>query len=375
MRIIADENIPLLQEYFSVFGEVLPVNGRNLRREQLSGADILLVRSVTPVNADLLDETPVRFVGTCTIGTDHLDTAYLGDRHIAHASAPGCNAGGVAQYVLTAVTQLRPAWRTLKIGVIGCGNVGGRLVGLLRKLGVDCIGYDPFLTTSDDLPLVSFDEVLASDVICMHTPLTRSGPHPTEHLIDRIALKKLRPGALLLNAGRGGAVDNAALLAHLESGADLQVVLDVWENEPAINPQLAREVAIGTPHIAGYSSEGRTNGSAMICRELANFLGWPKNQIDRHLATIAAEHRPDFDQIYVEDLEQALGSTYDLEGDHGRLLAAVNSNGPLGLAFDSLRKHYPERHEPFCYSIVPTRADSQMLRELEVVGFQVKSGG
>ncbi len=374
MRIIADENIPLLQEYFSVFGEVLPVNGRKLGRDQLRGADILLVRSVTPVNADLLSETPVRFVGTCTIGTDHLDTAYLDSRHIAYASAPGCNADGVAQYVLTALTQLRPGWRNLRIGVIGCGNVGGRLVRLLRKLGVDCVGYDPFLTTTDALPLVTFDEVLTSDVICLHTPLTRTGPHPTEHLIDAAALNKLRPGTLLLNAGRGGAIDNTALLAHLNSGADLQVVLDVWEKEPGINPQLARKVAIATPHIAGYSSEGRTNGSAMICRELAGFLGWTADRIERHLSAIGAENQPEFDPIPAENLEQALARTYDLEGDHERLMAAVNSDEPLGLAFDGLRKHYPERHEPFCYPIVPARTDSQTLRELEVVGFQLKVG-
>ena len=372
MRIIADENIPLLQDYFSIFGEIVPVNGRNLQREELDAADILLVRSVTPVNADLLAGTRVRFVGTCTIGTDHLDTTWLQSESIAYASAPGCNAGGVAQYVLTALTQLRPGWRNLKVGIVGCGNVGGRIYHLLTKLGVDCVGYDPFLEQSATLRLVSFDELLASDVICMHTPLTRTGPYPTEHMIDGAVLKKLRPGTLLLNAGRGGAIDNAALLAHLQNGAELQVVLDVWEKEPAINPQLARAVAVATPHIAGYSNEGRINGSAMICRELAQFLGWSADRIDQHLAGIEEKIGDNSNEHRVGGLEEAMSCTYDLEGDHQRLMAAVNGDAPLGRAFDYLRKHYPERHEPSWYRVSLAQPDAGAKAQLEAAGFHVQ---
>ncbi len=373
MQIIADENIPLLKEYFSVFGDVVAVNGRNMTAAQLAAAEVLLVRSVTPVNAELLSGAPVGFVGTCTIGTDHIDTGYLQQNHIPYASAPGCNAGGVVQYVLTALTQLRPNWRDLTIGIIGCGNVGGRLYRSLKRLGINCIGYDPFLKSSSDLRLAAFDDVLKADVICMHTPLTRQGPHPTEHMIDREVLSRLQPGCLLLNAGRGGAIDNTALLEHLNSGVDIEVVLDVWEKEPSINAELARKVAIATPHIAGYSNEGRTNGSAMICRELAMFLGWDAARIDRHLAAVAATIPGNNNVLAVESLEDALSQTYDLRGDHQRLMDAVNGPNPLGPAFDGLRKHYPERHEPLWFRVAATGNDQNraMQSQLAAVGFQV----
>lgn len=371
MRIIADENIPFLSEFFSVFGDVVPVNGRNLSGAQLAAADILLVRSVTPVNEVLLANSPVGFVGTCTIGTDHLDTEYLSSAGIAYASAPGCNAGGVVQYVLTALTQLRADWRGLKVGVVGCGNVGGRLCRTLRQLGINAVAYDPLLTVSDDAPLVEFDEVLQADVICLHAPLTRAGDFPTEHMFNQEVLERLRPGTLLLNAGRGGVVDNRALLTHVQQGAALQVVLDVWENEPAIDAELARRIAIATPHIAGYSNEGRTNGSVMICRALAEFLGWNTVAIEQHLATVALKVEGRHGEIAAYSLEQALAQAYDLNGDHQRLMAAVNGAEPLGFAFDKLRKHYPERHEPNHFQVRLEQPDTELQAQLDAAGFQV----
>lgn len=247
MKIVADENIPYVRDFFAPFGEVITAPGRHIPAERVREADILLVRSVTQVNELLLAGSKVRFVGTCTIGIDHLDTEYLRRNHIAYASAPGCNAGGVVQYVLTALTELASNWRQKRIGVIGCGNVGSRLCRALEGLNVAYSAYDPFLAKADNPRLVAVEQALDCDIICVHTPYTTAGPFPSHHMIGSEQLRRLRPGSILLNAGRGGAIDNRALLAHLQADADLRVVLDVWEQEPSVNLALLEMVAIGTP--------------------------------------------------------------------------------------------------------------------------------
>lgn len=356
MKIVADENISNLQEFFGHFGEVQAVSGRTLSAEQLREADVLLVRSVTQVNAQLLADTPVQFVGTCTIGTDHLDLNYLAQHGIAWSSAPGCNAGGVVQYVLSTLATLMPDWQKRRISVIGSGNVGSRVCRALTVLGVDHCAYDPFLTPADNPQLSDWASVLNCDAVCVHTPYTVGGPHPTHHLLNRQALMQLRPGAVLINAGRGGAVDNAALLAHLERGADLQVVLDVWEQEPNINRALLERVTIGSPHIAGYSFEGRLNGSAMIFSALAAHLGWPEAEAQAIRAQISADAMGLPQALSGRDLNQTLLSTYQPLSDDARLREAL-LGVPLeqvGPSFDRLRKTYVQRREFGHYAVVDT---------------------
>lgn len=369
MKIVADENISNLQEFFGHFGEVQAVSGRTVTAEQLREADVLLVRSVTQVNAELLADTPVQFVGTCTIGTDHLDLNYLAQRNIAWASAPGCNAGGVVQYVLSVLATLMPDWQKRRIGVIGSGNVGSRVCQALTALQVDHCAYDPFLTLADNPQLTDLANVLNCDAVCVHTPYTVDGPHPTHHLLSSRALAQLRSGAVLINAGRGGAVDNAALLTHLERGSDLQVVLDVWEQEPNINRALLERVAIASPHIAGYSFEGRLNGSAMIFSALAAHLGWPEAQVDPIRAQILADAMGPPQPLTARDLNQTLLSTYQPRADDARLRDAL-LGVPLeqvGPTFDRLRKTYAQRREFGHYGIVDT--PSPLMQTLIELGF------
>lgn len=373
MKIVADENIPHLNTFFAEFGEITALPGRKLSASDVKDADALIVRSVTRVNKNLLEGSSVKFVGTCTIGTDHLDTRYLDQADVRYASAPGCNAGGVIQYVLAALAALKPGWKDARIGVVGHGNVGGRLCRVLAGLGVDCVGYDPFLSGTELSMLVDWDAILACDVICMHTPYTTDGPFPTHHMMDKRALERIKPGALLLNAGRGGAIDNEALLTHLRSGANLQVVLDVWENEPHIYWALAQEVDIGTPHIAGYSFEGKINGAAMIYRALSEFLGHPsdtsRTTCDRLLTRLKGPLQP----LQSETLNEAVLATYDIKEDHRRFMHALQHAGlaNLGEAFDHLRKTYPERREPEHFRLLNCAPDeSEVLR---VLGFSVES--
>lgn len=370
MKIVADENISNLQEFFGHFGEVQAVSGRTLSSEQLRDADVLLVRSVTQVTAELLANSPVQFVGTCTIGTDHLDLNYLTQSDIVWASAPGCNAGGVVQYVLSVLATLMPEWRARRIGVIGSGNVGSRVCRALTALGVEHCAYDPFLTLADNPRLTDLATVLDCDAVCVHTPYTVDGAHPTHHLINHQTLSQLRPGAVLINAGRGGAVDNTALLAHLERGVDLRVALDVWENEPRIDLALLERVALGSPHIAGYSFEGRLYGSAMIFSALADHFGWEEERAQALRSQIVSKAMGPPQLLSGQALNQTLLSTYDPRSDDTRLREALRGvpAGQVGLIFDRLRKTYSQRREYGHHVIVDTPAPlAQTLVEL---GFQ-----
>lgn len=353
MRIVADENIPLLDAFFSGFGDIRRYPGRTLDRAAVADADILLVRSVTKVTRELLEGTPVRFVGTCTIGTDHLDLDYFNEAGIQWSSAPGCNARGVVDYVLGSLLTLAEiegadlAQRTY--GVVGAGQVGGRLIKVLRGLGWNVLVCDPPRQAAEGGDYVSLDEIIARcDVISLHTPLNKSGELPTWHLFDRTRLESLKPGAWLINAARGPIVDNAALREVLLEREDLQAVLDVWEEEPLVDVALADLCVIGTPHIAGYSLDGRQRGTAQIYQALCAHLGQP--------ATIELQDllpKPWLAQVTLDAntdptwaLNMLCRGLYDPRRDDADFRRSlVGDSSSQRLAFDALRKHYPPRRE------------------------------
>jgi erythronate-4-phosphate dehydrogenase len=364
MKIVADDNMPLVRELFSPYGEVVTCPGRELTAAQLVDADVLLVRSVTPVNAALLKGSPVQFVGSATIGVDHVDIDYLTSKGIQFASAPGCNANAVVQYVLSALCRLRPGWLGETVGIVGCGNVGGRLYRTLQALGVDCRCYDPFLSASVMGGLATFERVLEADILCLHTPLTFDGPYPTHHLLGEAALMNFSPGGLLLNAGRGPVVDNAALL-RLNRDEQWQVVLDVWESEPEISLPLLEQITIGTPHIAGYSEDGKINGTRMVCEAFCQWLGQ------------SSPAKPGRDEpvqwLRATSLAEAVLAVYDIADDDHRMRKALLSASDataVGLGFDQLRKTYPARRE-FQHFGVSVDSDESLVRQLATLGFIV----
>jgi erythronate-4-phosphate dehydrogenase len=367
LRIVADENIPFLNEFFGHFGEIVSLPGRAMHAQDVKSADVLLVRSVTKVNRQLLQSSQVKFVGTCTIGVDHLDADYLNEQKIVTASAPGCNAGGVVQYVLSALARVKPQWLNAKIGVVGCGNVGGRLYRVLSAAGVNVCAFDPF-KHHNDVRWVQWDELLSCDIICVHTPLTRVGTSPTYHLFNEAALAQLEPGTLLLNAGRGEVIDNVALSNRLQQKQDLIIVLDVWEGEPDILVPLMDQVALGTPHIAGYSYEGRINGSLMIHRALGEFLKIGKAKLDEHEAQVMAQALGNSECLHFNDLNNSLLSIYDVARDDAQLRALVKRDGTSRLGFDLLRKNYPKRRELSHYVISP---QAPFVNSLRALGFSV----
>ncbi|WP_460045113.1 4-phosphoerythronate dehydrogenase PdxB [Pseudomonas sp. S2_H01] len=353
MRIVADENIPLLDAFFSGIGEIRRYPGRTLDRAAVADADILLVRSVTKVTRELLEGTPVRFVGTCTIGTDHLDLDYFNDAGIQWSSAPGCNARGVVDYVLGSLltlAEIEGADLTQRTyGVVGAGQVGGRLIKVLRGLGWNVLVCDPPRQAQEGGDYVSLDEIVARcDVISLHTPLNKTGDLPTWHLFDRARLLDLKQGAWLINAARGPIVDNSALRDVLLEREDLQAVLDVWEQEPLVDVELAELCVIGTPHIAGYSLDGRQRGTAQIYQALCAHLGQsPTISLDDLLpkpwlahVTLDAATDPAW------ALNMLCRGVYDPRRDDADLRRSlVGDSASQRLAFDALRKHYPPRRE------------------------------
>lgn len=364
MNIVADQNMPLVTELFGEYGRVTLLPGRQIRPADVSGADVLLVRSTTRVDQTLLAGSRVRFVGSATIGVDHVDTDWLAEQGIAFANAPGCNARAVVEYDLAALARVAPDWRERRIGVVGCGNVGRRVLAQLRALDVACVGYDPFLSPqSRDLAaeLVSFSDVLESDVLCLHTPLTRDGPFPTWHLFNDAVIGRLRPGTVLLNAGRGAAVDNDALLQRLEKRGDLRVVLDVWEGEPEINRALLQAVDVATPHIAGYSLAGRELGTEMV---LAAFLSWQGLSGKRAPAT----REPRLLEA-AATLNDAILAAYPIATDHDAMVAALAPLARTSAAFDELRRHYPQRREFSEYRYSSEGMAAELCTSLQALGF------
>ncbi|HEY7773063.1 MAG TPA: 4-phosphoerythronate dehydrogenase [Marinagarivorans sp.] len=345
LRIVADENIPALDALFGDLGEIVKLPGRDMSADDLVGADILLVRSVTKVNRALLAKSQVKFVGTCTIGTDHLDKPYLDETGIAWSAAPGCNAGGVVQYALAAMATYSPDWADKTVGIVGCGNVGGRLYRTLKALGVSLQVSDPFKSPTEVPDLATLDEVLACDIICVHTPLTLGGEHPTEYLINASNLPKINPDALLISAGRGEVIDNAALLEHLKAVPTLNVVLDVWEGEPNIHTSLLPFVRCGTPHIAGYSFEGKLNGSLLVYQALAKHLAIDEAAARARVDTVKDAILGEPVALAAPSINAAVLATYNLQADHELIAGAIATGEPMKTAFDKLRKSYWQRRE------------------------------
>jgi erythronate-4-phosphate dehydrogenase len=360
--IIADQNMPLVEDYFGPLGEVKLMAGRDIDRHAIKGAEILLVRSVTEVNSDLLQGSAVRFVGSATAGTDHIDLDYLEKNNIQFAHAPGCNAEAVVQYVLSVFSCLKPDWQQSRVGIVGCGNVGGRLYQKLCSLGVECQVYDPFLTAAQISGLVTFEKVLQCDIISLHTPLTTAGDFPTYHMFNQQVLNQLKPNSLLINAGRGAVIDNSALVQTLKQPNKPQVALDVWESEPQINTELLDLVSIATAHIAGYTNEGKVRGTSMLAEAL--YKTNLTNQSMQLPNKLNDSLKAPLDAAGI-DLNQLLLECYKVTDDDQRMRKALKG-GDTVVSFDQLRKTYPQRRE---YSHFKVSADLPIYSQLKLLGF------
>lgn len=376
-RIVCDANVPAAAEAFGRFGPVRLVAGRDITRDVLRGADVLVVRSVTRVDAALLTGTPVRFVGTATAGVDHVDAAALARLGVSFASAPGSNATSVVEYVLAALLSLAAdrgeqlEWKEL--GIVGAGQVGGRLAARAEALGMIVRRCDPPLAASSSPELASafdsFERVLVdSDIVTLHTPLT--GPDdsfwPTRGLVGEDALRLMQPGAWLVNAARGGVLDGPAALASRRSrslghglGLDA-LVLDCWPGEPAPDPALVAAADLATPHVAGYSFDGKVAGTAMIESALGRWLAqqgeaerapWSAAEAlaePEPLVAVAPPPPADTPAARAAWLDALARQATDVRVDDARFRERVGAEPDSerrAAAFADLRKTYPRRRE------------------------------
>lgn len=377
MKIVADENIPLLDEFFSEIcqSNLITLAGRDMRQADLVDADILLVRSITQVNEALLKGTKVKFVGTCTIGTDHLDIDYLQAKNIRFTNAPGCNAQAVVEYVLSSLITLgerkQVNWRDLSVGVVGAGNVGGLLYKTLKALQVEVHAYDP--NVSQFASKEHSTAVWQQDVVTLHTPITREGDYKTRHLVNADRLESMKKNACIINSCRGAVVDNAALSKHLENHPEFMAVMDVWEHEPTPNDYLIKQCLLATPHIAGYSLDGKYLGTAMIYEAVCEFLALPiRMKLPQlvpqgGLRKISTGHEAEMPYI----LNKVIRSGYDVRDDHFRMLSLLGlDDDDKAKAFDVLRKQYPLRRDLNTLTISAKRLSQPDW--LNAVGVKIK---
>jgi erythronate-4-phosphate dehydrogenase len=368
VRIVIDRNIRGAEQTFARLGELVEMEGRKIRREHLVDADLLIIRTATMANAELLEGTSVRFVGTTSIGTDHLDIPWLEQAGIEWANAPGCNADSAAQYTLAmihlACQRLSRRLENQRVGIIGRGNVGSRLAKLLRALGVETVANDPPLEDAGVPGLVSQSEALACDIVSLHVPLTTDGPYPTHHMIGAEQLARMPGGALLVNAARGGVVDGAALLDAVRN-ARVQAALDCWPGEPNLDPELLERTVVATPHVAGYSDDGKRNGTRQVYEHYCARAGIPPGAPAPDSRRLELSIRQP-----ATALETALAATCFVERHDAALRAlAAASPDERARGFDRLRKEYPFRRDFHGWDV--SCADPACAAQLAALGFVV----
>ncbi|MBD5201910.1 MAG: 4-phosphoerythronate dehydrogenase [Bacteroides sp.] len=332
LNIIVEDRIPYIEDVLTPAGHVSYLPAEQITPEVMRSADALITRTRTRCDSALLDGSQCRFIATATIGTDHIDLPYCASRGITVANAPGCNAPAVAQYVMAAILAAHPEGvHGLTVGIIGVGNVGSIVEHWVRSLGMNVLRCDPPRAEAGHPgPWASMEEIAESaDVITFHTPLTLTGVHPTHHLASPEFLASLRRKPMIINAARGPVTGTADLLAAHRAGTVGPIVIDCWEGEPDIDPGLLAATFIATPHIAGYSREGKIRATAMAVDAFSRHFGVSVNPLPVDIPPAPP----------TSVTADAILSTYHILDDDKALRSTP-------AAFESLRNHYLLRPEP-----------------------------
>lgn len=337
MKVLVESHIPYIKGLIEPYAEVQYLEPDEFTAASVADADALLIRTRTRCNSALLDGSRCQFIGTATIGTDHIDLDYCRRRGIAVHNAPGCNAPAVAQYVLATVAQHMAhtgatQQQAITLGVVGVGHVGSIVARFARECGFNVLECDPPRALRENSQqFVSLSQIAAeANIITFHTPLTSDGEHPTHHMVNEHFLAELKQCSLLINSARGPVVNTSHLLEHLRLKPQLQVAIDCWEGEPNINPTLLQRAFVATPHIAGYSAEGKTRGTAMVIDRLNAHFGWniQAKQVDASTPTGGAANVT----------LSRIAASYNPLLDTRRLRNAPHE-------FEAQRNHYALRHE------------------------------
>jgi erythronate-4-phosphate dehydrogenase len=376
IRIIADENIPFLKGILEPYAEISYLPYRQITKDVIKNADALLIRTRTKCSDSFLEGTKVSFIGTATIGFDHINTSYCDSNNIKWVNAPGCNSSSVQQYITAALLNIslhqKFSLKGSTIGLVGVGNVGSKVEKAARLLGMNVLLNDPPRQRNEgSRNFVGIEKILdESDIVTVHVPLNFEGEDKTYHLFGGDNFRRMRKGAWFINSSRGEVVETKSLKDSLESGRLKGAVLDVWENEPDIDRELMADVFIATPHIAGYSTDGKANGTSMVVNSLCRFFDlpltdWYPGNIEKPLIpeiTIIAGNRSD-----EEIVGEAVFHTYNIMEDDTRLRSRPAD-------FEKLRSGYPLRREFPAFNVKLSGRNVRVQKILGELGFRAGSG-
>lgn len=381
MKIVCSANLAYAEEAFSTLGETVIKDGRSITARDVKDADLLVIRSTTKVSADFLQNSSLKFVGTATIGTDHMDIPYMEEKGIKWCYAPGCNANSVAEYITAALLEMANKHHIslsgLTVGIIGVGNVGKLVMKKVHALGMNVLLNDPPRQRqqptesgqrSAEPRFIELDWLLEhSDVVTMHVPLSMGGQDATYQMAGNEFFHKMRPGTIFINSARGAVMNTDALLGVMEEGIVSHAVIDTWENEPKIRTDILDHIDMGTPHIAGYSFDGKVAGTVMVYRQACEFLGVEPTWTPDTLLPLPEVPTVEIDPTGQQD-EEALWnivrSVYDIERDDSTL-----RKDPLG--FDNMRRKYPVRREFRFTRVIAEGASENLRQKIAGIGFSL----
>jgi len=386
MKIVIDDKIPYIENVFEGIADTLFMSGTEISNTAVRDADALIVRTRTKCNRELLEESSVKFIATATIGFDHIDTDFCSKSGIAWTNAPGCNAYSVQQYIISSLLNIFPdplnTLPNLTIGIVGLGNVGSKIYDMASAFNMNILLNDPpLLDNAEDQQLLKskfsqgeftdIEEVaVRADIVTFHTPLIMSGKYKTYHMGDASFFSMLKKDAVVINSSRGEVVDNRILKDLLRQKALCGAVLDVWENEPYVDEELLNGVIFGTPHIAGYSADGKANGTAMSVQAVSRYFGlglddWTPDAVpppENPVIKISESGRSDSDL-----LREIFNCSYNINLDSVSLKSDSSR-------FEYLRGNYPLRREPPAYTVLmpASFAGRKIVDILQALRFNVE---
>jgi len=373
MKVVIDDKIPYIKGALEPFAEVVYLPGSKTTPEVVKNADAIITRTRTICNEKLLAGSSVKFIATATIGYDHIDTDYCRNADIEWTNAPGCNAKSVEQYVASALftwaLERRIKLREKTIGIIGVGNVGSKVARFCKIIGMKILQNDPPRERVEGSgKFVTLETIQEeADIITFHVPLNMEGEDATFHMANDLFFGKLARKPLVINSCRGEVFDTNAVKTALKSGVIADFIADCWENEPEIDLELLDMTYLATPHIAGYSKDGKANGTTMSIRAISRFFGlgidnWQPSEVElpENTEIVIDGSRRDEESIIAE----AVLSTYDIESDDDALRSNPND-------FEKLRGDYPVRREFPVFKVITTNVDKRVTENLKTIGFQV----
>ena len=373
MKIIIDDKIPYIHGALEPVAEVVYLSGKKTTTEVVKDADAIITRTRTICNEKLLSGSSVKFIASATIGFDHIDTQYCDRVGITWTNAPGCNSKSVEQYIASAVVVMAQKkglkLSEITIGVVGVGNVGSKVAQIAGVLGLTVLLCDPPRARKEGAEgFVDMDVILAkSDIITLHVPLNMDGVDQTYHLADEAFFAKALKRPVFINSCRGEVAEKEALKTAIQNQQLSGVVIDCWENEPDIDLELLNLIDLGTPHIAGYSKDGKANGTSMSVQAVSKFFGLGLDNwvcLDVELPESTIIELDGLDKTEQQVLSEAILATYDITKDDQALRNAIDS-------FEKLRGDYPVRREFPVFEIKAVNLAPSTIEKLRLIGFQV----